>query len=317
MDLTTFTLQSGAMHTRVDLPAHLLSLAHHQSGVLHHTQLTQLPTGALRRLRDDWVVLGNGLFCIQTPTWSSAAWAGLLRAGTGSVLGGAAASHLHGFLNSAPLNLTVWVPGTSKPALPVEKWTVIFRRAGRRGLGSPLRTQVEDTILDSAAELDEDSLVAIVSRALSERRTTRSRLLVASSSRERLRHRCIIQEMCGAMGDGIESVLEWRYLERVERRHRLPTLERQARLGGGERLDGLYRQFALAVELDGRQFHDAAKDMGRDNRHVLHSGVDTLRYGWHAVTTQPCAVAAQVAQALNTRGWSGHMRPCPECPAAA
>ena len=119
------------------------------------------------------------------------------------------------------------------------------------------------------------------------------------------------------MGYGIESVLERRYLDRVERRHRLPALERQARLDGRARIDGLYRELGLAVELDGPQFHDATMDMSRDNRHVLHSSVDTLRYGWQAVTTQPCAVAAQVAQALTTRGWSGHMRSCPECPAAA
>lgn len=315
MDLPTFTLQSESMHTRGSLPATLLALADHQSGVLHHTQLTELSTGTLRRLRDEWVVLGNGLFCIRGPDWSSAAWAGLLRAGPGSVLGGAAASHLHGFLNDAPTNLTVWVPGTSKPSLAVENWTVVFRRASRRGMGSPLRTRVEDTILDSAAELDENSVVAVVSRALSERRTTPSRLLTALSLRKRLRHRFVIEELCGVAGQGIESVLEWRYAERVERRHRLPMLERQARLGGRERIDGLYREFGLAVELDGRQFHDAGKDMGRDNRHVLQSRVDTLRYGWHAVTGEPCVVAAQIEQALKTRGWDGDLRRCPDCPA--
>lgn len=316
MDLPWCTRQSGRMYTRVGLPAHLLALADHQSGVLHHTQLTELSTGTLRRLRAEWLVLGNGLFCLQTPTWSSAAWAGVLRAGTGSVLGGAAAAHIHGFLNSAPTNITVWVPGTSKPALSVEKWTVTFRRARRRGLGSPLRTQVESTILDSAAELDEDSFVATTSRALSERRTTPSRLLAALHSRQRVRHRSIIEEMCGAMGEGIESVLEWRYAERVERRHGLPALERQARLGGRERLDGLYREYGLAIELDGRQFHDAAKDMSRDNRHVLVHSVETLRYGWFAVTAESCLVAAQVAQALNTRGWGGRIRRCPDCPRA-
>lgn len=315
MDLRGFTRQSGRMYTRNSLPAHLLALSEHQSGVLHHTQLTELSTGTLRRLRDKWVVFGNGLFCVHSPSWSSVAWAGLLRAGTGSVLGGVAASHLHGFQQSAPNNITVWVPGSSKPSLSIENWTVVFRRASRRGLGSPLRTHVEDTLLDSAAELDENSLVAIASRALSERRTTPARLMAALSSHQRLRHRSVLQDICGAMGEGIESVLEWRYAERVERRHGLPALERQARLGGRERLDGLYREYGLGIELDGRQFHDAAKDMGRDNRHVLQSRVDTLRYGWHAVTGEPCVVAAQVEQALKTRGWHGDLRRCPDCPA--
>ncbi len=314
MDLPRWTRQSGRMYTRVGLPAHLLTLADHQSGVLHRTQLTELSTGTLRRLRDDWVVLGNGLFCVHSPSWSSAAWAGLLRARPGSVLGGAAASHLHGFLQGAPTNITVWVPGTSKPPLVVAGWTISFRRGQRRAMGSPARTRVEDTILDSAAELDEDSLIAVVSRALAQRQTTSSRLSAALSSRERLRHRLVVRELCGVAGQGIESVLEWRYAERVERRHGLPSLERQAQVGGCERIDGLYREFGLAVELDGRQFHDATKDMVRDNLHALQSGVVTLRYGWHAVTGKPCFVAAQVAQALKTRGWADHLRSCPDCP---
>lgn len=313
MDLPSCPRQSGRMRTRVDLPAHLLSLAESQSGVLHHTQLTELSTGTLRRMRDQWVVLGNGLFCVTTPDWSSAVWAGLLRAGPGSVLGGAAASHLHGFFKSEPTTITVWVPGTSKPPLVVGKWTISFRRGQRRAIGSPARTRVEDTILDSAAELDEDSLVAVVSRALAQRRTTSPRMFAALSSRKRLRHRPVVRELCGVAGQGIESVLEWRYAERVERRHGLPSLERQAQLGGRERLDGLYREFGLAVELDGRQFHDATKDMHRDNLHALKSGVVTLRYGWHEVTREPCFVAAQVAHALSARGWRGTVRRCADC----
>ncbi|MEO7589210.1 MAG: hypothetical protein ABIS84_14425 [Arachnia sp.] len=164
------------------------------------------------------------------------------------------------------------------------------------------------------AELDEDSLVATLARALTERRTTPGRLLALLSSRQRIRHRSVIEDLCGVAGQGIESVLEWRYLERVEQRHRLPKPERQASLGDRARIDGIYREFNLAIELDGRSFHDAPKDMVRDNRHVLQHGVDTLRYGWHAVTSDPCAVAAQVARALTARGWRGGLRRCPECP---
>lgn len=301
------------MHSRVDLPEHLLALAVRQQGILHHTQLTELPPGSIRRLRGGWVSLTNGLFCLQEPTWFSAAWAGLLRGGSGAVIGGAAAAHLLGLQQRAPTNITVWVPTTSKPRLVVGPWTVVFRRGERRGIGSPTRTLVEDTTLDSASEMDEDSLVATLARALTERRTTPGRLLALLSSRERVRHRPVIEDLCGVAGQGIESVLEWRYLERVERPHRLPAPERQAGLRAGTRVDGLYREFGLAIELDGRAFHDASKDMVRDNRHVLQHGVDTVRYGWHAVTSEPCAVAAQVAQALTARGWRGDLRRCPEC----
>ena len=219
-----------------------------------------------------------------------------------------------GLQQDAPNNIAIWVPTASIPRLVVHEWTILFRRGNRRGMGAPPRTNVEDAVLDSTAELEENAIVAIVSRALCERRTTPPRLLAALSFRKRLRHRSVVEELCRVAGKGIESVLEWRYAERVERRHHLPTLERQARLDGRERLDGLYRDFGLGVELDGRQFHDAAKDMSRDNRHVLQSGVTTLRYGWHAVTEEPCVVAAQGARALNMRGWRGYLRPCRDCP---
>jgi len=40
----------------------------------------------------------------------------------------------------------------------------------------------------------------------------------------------------------------------------------------------------------------------------------TLRYGWHAVTRDPCGVAAQLATALRPRGWDGVLRRCRRCP---
>ncbi len=304
------------MHTRVVMPLHLQALAARQAGVIHNAQLTELPAGAVRRLRGEWVRLANGLFCLNEPTFASAVWAGLLRAGPNSVVGGAAAAHIHGLLHTAPQRLSVWVPNMSKPSLMVGSWVVAFRRGDRRGIGTPRRTNVEDTVLDSAAELGEDSLIAVATRALADRRTTAPRLLSALSARQRLRHRHAIGELCSAAGEGIESVLEWRYLQRVEERHHLPALERQEWLGEEARLDGLYREFALAIELDGRSFHDAAQDMSRDNRHALKHDVTTLRYGWTAVTEEPCAVAAQVAQALQTRGWIGQLRPCPDCPSS-
>lgn len=302
------------MRTRVEMPSSLLSLAESQSGVLTVEQLGQLPIGTVRRLRTEWHRLSRGLWCIRQPDWTTAVSAGLLRGGPTSVVGGSAALHLLGLQQGAPETITVWVPSTATPPMVVRGWTVVFRRGHRQSMGNPRRTTVEDALLDSAVELDADSLVAVVARSFSERRSTPDRLLASLSRRQRLRHRQTVEDLCSVAGRGIESVLEWRYQERVERRHRLPTPERQVGLQAGTRVDGLYREFGLVIELDGRRFHDVSKDMVRDNRHVLLHRVDTLRYGWHAVTTDPCAVAAQVAQALTARGWKGHLRLCPNCP---
>ncbi len=305
------------MHTRVELPENLSALAASQAGVLTTEQLSQLSLGSFRRIRADWMRLSRGLWCVKEPTWESLAWAGLLRGGECALLGGTTAAHVEGLLSKAPVTITVWVPSTkSIPALEWGTWTVQFRRGERLAIGCPPRTRIEETLLDSTLELDADSMVAIVSRALADRRTTPSRILQRAALRERVGHRAILKELCSVAGEGIESVLEWHYAQRVERRHRLPLLERQAGLDSRARLDGLYVEFGLAVELDGRAFHDVSKDMTRDNRHILLHGVDTLRYGWHAVTTQPCFVADQVAQALKIRGWNGRLRRCTDCPSA-
>ncbi len=54
--------------------------------------------------------------------------------------------------------------------------------------------------------------------------------------------------------------------------------------------------------------------MWRDNEHALRLGAVTLRYGWWAVETSPCAVAAQLAAALSARGWTGTVSRCRACP---
>lgn len=308
-------IKTGPMHTRVDFPDHLGALAASQAWVVTSDQLSELSLGTLRRLRKDWRHLSRGVWCLREPTWESVAWAGLLRGGESAVLGGAAAAHTDGLLPRAPATICVWVPPhASVSGMEWGPWVVKFRRGERRAWGHPPRTRPEDTVLDSTRELDADSVIALAARALTERRTTRERVLEALSRRQRVSHRSSLEELCSVAGEGIESVLEWRYLERVERRHRLPTLARQARLDGVARLDGLYREFGLAVELDGRAFHDVTADMGRDNRHALTHGITTLRYGWQAVTTQPCVVAAEVARALNIRGWTGRSRRCRDCP---
>ncbi len=304
------------MYTKQPFPSTLRRLAERQHGVLTAQQLSTLSRSALRRFSSDWVKLAKGLYCLSEPTWLSAVCAGVTRAGLTSSVGSVAAAHLHGLHDEEPEEIRVWLPETvSKPALTVGPWRIQFKRGARSGVGWPPRTGIEETLLDSAWELGEDSTVALITRALAQRTTTAPRIMTAAEERIRLRHRTTIRALCDATTGGIESVLEWRYLERVERQHALPPLERQAQVGR-YRLDGLYREFGIIVELDGRAFHDAARDMERDNFNAVHHGLTTLRYGWHAVTSTPCDVARQVADMLSHRGWAGSLRRCVECPAS-
>lgn len=107
----------------------------------------------------------------------------------------------------------------------------------------------------------------------------------------------------------------------VERPHGLPRATRQALSKAGARtryLDNLYREFGVAVELDGQAAHPAEtrwRDIHRDNASAA-AGIVTLRYGWADVTINPCRVAAEIAHALRQRGWTALPLPCgPGCPA--
>jgi hypothetical protein len=109
------------------------------------------------------------------------------------------------------------------------------------------------------------------------------------------------------------SALERRYLVRVERRHGLPTDERQRRVGRalGYR-DVVYRRWRMVVELDGRLGHELAADRWADlDRDIdaLEEEQITVRLGWKQVL-DACRAAVVVARLLRARGWADTPRPC-------
>lgn len=167
-------------------------------------------------------------------------------------------------------------------------------------------------LVSLASRTTEDAAVAAVARALAQGRTTPERILRQLGARRRTRHSSVLTELCGEAARGIESALEWRFAH-VMLRHGLPQGERQA-VRGRTRIDVLHHDHEVVIELDGVRDHaDWSKDMLRDNARLIESGAMTLRYGWNAVTGDPCLVAAQVGAALRLRGWPGTLRRCPRC----
>jgi very-short-patch-repair endonuclease len=114
---------------------------------------------------------------------------------------------------------------------------------------------------------------------------------------------------------GVQSLLEFRYVNRVERPHGLPEGRRQHAVRRGSQRhyqDVEYKDYALVVELDGRDAHpDWSRwaDIRRDNANAA-AGQVTLRYAWADVTERPCRTAHEVAGALRQRGWEGSVRRC-------
>ncbi|MBK9697561.1 MAG: type IV toxin-antitoxin system AbiEi family antitoxin domain-containing protein [Propionibacteriaceae bacterium] len=275
----------------------------------------------LRRLvaTGTWTRLQHGVYLAWPgkPTTHQELWALHLYAGDRSAIGGPGALLLQGIQPQASPPWIVWVPGGSHPRRLVGA-SVCRDRIGRiaRAHGTLRRIAVEDALLDVVAELEADDVVGLFTTALRRRRTTATRLSAALEGRSRLPQRRLIAEVLGDLA-GIESTLEQRYRDDVERAHRLPAGRRQATVSAGTRSDVAYDPFRVLVELDGRAGHldGAFRDMARDNTHATKDWI-TLRYGSHDVRGRPCEVAWQVAQVLSLRGWGGVPTTCRRCEAA-
>lgn len=247
-------------------------------------------------------------------------WGGVLYAGPGAGASHESAAFLSGVLDDPPEVVHLVVPHDRKvraqPRLVIHRTvSAVDVEFWRR----PPRTNVEATILDltdaAARELD---VVALVTRALARRRTSRPRLLEAAARRPKLRWRTLIGQLL-ADGAGVESALEWAYRKKVERAHGLPAPSRQVIVRDGSnvvRRDGYYKRQRVVIELDGRLGHvgeGAFRDALRDNAAAVRGDI-TLRYGWADVLGRPCLSAGQVASVLSARGWLGAPVPCgPGC----
>lgn len=318
------------MRERRTLPPAAVELARRQSGVLSRTQATQLGLSArvLQRLTADWDRLGRGVYYLGRPAgdapWSARVWAGILLGGDGARAGLRTAAVLDGLAGPderiagqrSTDEITILVQGKVHPR---PGFRFVRETAGQRlpsRSGDPMRTRIEDTVIDLCADGDDASVLTWLTRACQRRLTTAERLRRRASERGAFRHRLLVLDIVGDVGLGATSTLELRALRHVLRPHGLPRFRLQQRTGvGGRMADAAFVEFGVLIEFDGRIGHSeegAFRDMDRDNVHVLDGWV-TLRFGWSDVVNRPCAVAAQIARLLQQRGWSGTLARCPRC----
>lgn len=251
-------------------------------------------------------------------------WAAVLRCGAGAMLSHETAAELVGLIGESTGPIHVTVPGR-RYLDPVPGIIVHRSERAEQALHpcrTPPQTRVEETIVDLTQRASSlEQAIGWLARGCGQRQTTAPRLRAALDCRKRVRWRTELTTALSDISDGCHSVLELRYLRRVERAHGLPVGHRQARaeVAGRRRYDDVrYDQWQVIVELDGRAAHPDAerwRDRQRDNASVAH-GAFVLRYGWGEISERPCAVAMQVATVLRGRGWTGQLRPCgPHCPA--
>jgi len=307
-----------------------------QAGVVQRAQLLDAGVASSslgRQIRDGrWQALHPGVYATHDRPVDDLArvWAGVLYASRGGAVAAASGA------------TALWLAGVLDDCPPVvEATTTADRRVrGQPGLRvlarervvvhpahQPARQRLEEALLDAVASARRpERVVDLVLRAGQRRLTTPGRLRSAALQRRRLRWRVLVDGLCADLAAGVQSPLEQRYAARVERRHRLPKGERNLpeqnlaeQVGAAHCYrDVRYRRWRVVVELDGRGAHppeEAFRDRRRDNR-AARLGEVSLRYGWREVVATPCDVAAEVAQVLRSRGWTGKPRRCgPDCPA--
>jgi len=306
------------------LPAQAAAIARRQS------QLVGIDPGTMRnRVRSGrWQQIQRGVYAAFSgePPRETVLWAALLRAGPDAVLSHQTAAERHGLIDEPSPVISITVPASRHPA-QVKIPGVVVRRSDailrtRHPAMLPPCTRVEDTVLDLIQVASSfDDAYAWICRAIGRRRTTADRIALAMAARKKMRWRREIGIALGDVEAGALSVLEYRYVHRVERPHRLPVARRQARIRHGTRslyLDNLYEGFAVCVELDGTAAHPADeqwRDKRRDTANAVR-GILTLRLGILDVGDRRCQTAIAVASVLRSRGWPGTPHPCsrPSCP---
>jgi hypothetical protein len=269
-----------------------------------------------------WARVHDGVYIDHTgePSWQQRAWAAALYHWP-AALDGASALVAHGVRAIGPracsrievaIDRTRSVTGAA--GISVTR-RIDFDSLAQLNLCPP-RVRVEHALLTVASRSsDEEGAVAVLADACQRRHTTPGRLAVALRQRPVLAHRRLLLSILDDVASGAYSVLERRYLLRVERPHGLPTGSRQRRVRVGRRVhyrDVEYAGHATIVELDGRIGHEVASDRWADlDRDVdaAARGELTLRIGWRQVL-DPCRLAAAVARILLARGWTGRPRPC-------
>ncbi len=294
-----------------------------QAGVVGRRQAFACGLGDsdLRRLirRRDLVIVHPGVYVDHTGplTWSQAAWAAVLACWPAALAGESALRDPD--RRDGPVDGPITVVVAHERRIRAPRGVRVVRRIGFpdrvRWNGSPPALRYEEAVVDVAASAPTDlAAVAVLSDSCRSRRTTAQRLRAAVQARSRLPRRAWLLSVLDDIDHGTASVLEHGYLVRVERPHGLPEARRQVRARGT--MGTTYRDVehdGLVIELDGRQFHESARQRDRDldrDLDVATEGGATVRIGYGRVFDRPCRTAARLAVLLQRRGWAGCPRRC-------
>lgn len=308
----------------------LVELGLSQAGVVHRRQLRQLgisrrhisqqlEAGLLERRAPDLFVIGR-----SPATWEQRIWSALLVARQPAVVSHRSAAHVHGIGRFGPTwvdvveigDLSGRVAGGAAPhrsnLMPEHHRTEV------RGL--PVTT-VPRTVFDLAGQVSikryrrgwPSLWPREVARALDDAIGRGIEVQAFRSVLSDLGGRgrggtVLMRSLLDARGEGFvatESELEDLLVEVLDR-YDLPTPVRQRRIGGLDdrigRVDFLYRDEALVIEVDGRKNHTALLDRESDawrDLELAAAGFKVLRVTWSQLAESPRRFVANLRQVLD------------------
>jgi very-short-patch-repair endonuclease len=291
----------------------LNTIAHTQDGVFTHAQaiackLTQRQIGW--RVRNGiWVQVLPGVYrhAATLPTPTVTGRAAVLWAGDGAVLSHRSAASMWGLDGvSADPTPEITVVGSRHPRsdLVIVHRTVTLPPSDRRRRDGLTVTSPLRTIVDLASVLDDGDLESALESARRTHLVTLRRIerrldeIGGRGRRGATPLRTLLAQLDATPPS--ESVLEVK-VARLLRASGLPTAVRQHRVrifGRTYRLDFAWPEIRLALECDGRAFHEFQRDRTRLRR-LAASGWRVLPVTWNDVTHGWAAVEGELSEALS------------------
>ncbi|MGH2751208.1 MAG: DUF559 domain-containing protein [Actinomycetota bacterium] len=201
----------------------------------------------------------------------------------------------------------------SRPGLEVRRVGAV-PRAHTRIIDSIPITNANRTMVDLASVLGETRLEEVLDDCTYRGLVERERMLeivrmLGGPGRRRTR---TFKKLLAVRGDDPAmplSVLEHKFLK-VIRKAKLAEPEKQVALesdtGKAWRLDFVYAQHKVHIEVDGRRFHAGRRERNRDRRRDNFMNIQgwiVLRFTWEDVVREPEYVVEQVRRALGTHAF--------------